>query len=246
MRLDVVKDPSLDAYFGPELAADMRSSIHAGGDCRACGQPLAAGQKVRLDAATDFVPHVWARHATCPPTTATPMAASMITEMTWTTSGVLIPVGGDRVPETPPRCCCGLEPQRGRLRVPRWYRAVAAKPERLVLVPRLFQARKASLRRTFRSQLDGPMDRERCGFQSVSDRDGIRSRHASPGLRCHQGLGRPHGDRHARRSPRRGCDLSTEVRDVHARRRLHHGLAAGELNRNSTAWREQQRSRPSN
>ncbi|MFK0042357.1 hypothetical protein ACIQTW_21185 [Paenarthrobacter sp. NPDC090517] len=95
MRLDVIKDPSLDAFFGHDLAEDMRNSIHAGGDCRACGKQLTSGQKVRLDASTDgFIPHVWARHATCQPTTATPMAASTLTEMTWMTSGGLVPVGG--------------------------------------------------------------------------------------------------------------------------------------------------------
>ncbi|WP_136611046.1 hypothetical protein [Sinomonas albida] len=91
MRLDVVKDPSLDEFFGPALAADMRNSVYAGGDCRYCGKQLRDGDKVRLDAATEHFPTVWARHATCAPTTATDLASSMITPMTWLTLGLTIP-----------------------------------------------------------------------------------------------------------------------------------------------------------
>ncbi|WP_337446746.1 hypothetical protein [Glutamicibacter nicotianae] len=70
MPLALVQDDELEDHVTPELAAEIRESIH-GGDCRVCNRPLKASQSVRLDVSIieSMRFTVWARHATCQPST---------------------------------------------------------------------------------------------------------------------------------------------------------------------------------
>lgn len=83
MSLTVLPGDNLAENFGTTLAAEMRESIYAGGDCRYCGKSLDTGKAVRLESGQMFsMSMVWARHASCP-FTIEDNQAHVLTPHTW-------------------------------------------------------------------------------------------------------------------------------------------------------------------